>query len=185
MVRGQDCVRWLARLARMATKTRPDDVLGWRALIRRPAIPEGGMRVAWSHLVAILAAGIGFPVGSAIANGLYSSGAVCRGDDSLGCPIITLMLWAGILVLVLLAALAWWFRLGWEWALIVAGLALGLFEIVVDPASPWMLLVALIPTLAALLSDPAMPGRRMRLGIGMGASALAIGFLVYTLATIG
>lgn len=151
---------------------------GWRAALRRPGEPEAGMRVAYSYVVALLAATIGIPVAIASADWLYGASKICVDDQGLACPV----LWLGALVMgavgILLALGAWFFRLGWAWWLAGAALALLLVEVVVDPLSPWMLLALVIPGLAAVASDPALPRRAWRTWGIVALAVLAGGYLL-------
>nr|NLI51278.1 hypothetical protein [Propionibacterium sp.] len=150
-----------------------------RPLAARPAdaeprgdAPVGGARVAWAQLAGLLAlvvAGLGFAVSDVV------QAARCDSDD-VTCTLGTYLVGTLVSAVAGLAIVARVFRLGWEWALVVASVVLAL-PLLLDLAGNWAwLAAALAPTLGALLTLDGRQRPRWRpvaIGVGCGL-ALAV-----------
>lgn len=160
-----------------------DEDRGLLAALRRPGRPEAGMRVAWPYVVGLLALAGAAGLGVGVVGDLYSSGRLCRADDSVACPLLWSLGVAAASVVALTALGAWFLRLGWRWWVAMVGLTLLLCEVVVDPLSPWLLLLLAVPGVAAVLSDDEIPGRRWRTWVVVAVGVVALGWLLWALST--
>lgn len=145
--------------------------------VRLAEVPEGGARVAWSYLAAVL---------GAVLAGLFwvawtpFSGLVCSGPDDVLC-VLGWEAAGGILGGVGgLAVAAFVLRLGWEWWLIGAAVLLGA-PLWFDTVPVWARVVVLVltPALAAVAtwSGPRRPAWRPWAIGGLGVVLIALGVL--------
>lgn len=142
--------------------------------------PVGGNRIAWSYLAAVVGLVIG---GLFWAVWTQAGGIACPPADDLCAVGWTVS--GGLLGLTLgLGAAAFFFRLGWEWWLVIAALLLG-SPLWANALPPWTLAVigVLLPALAAVATwtGPRRPVWRPWV-IGAVALVLLVGAAVVLLA---
>lgn len=143
----------------------------------------GGLRVAYSYLVGVMAGLLGGGAAWGLAAWLYSEGIICGGRDGFGCPVLSFATLALVMVGLFLVLGAWWARLGWLWVLWCLAGVLVVAQIAVDPGSWAALLVLAVPLVAALVTDPTSRGMsRRRRWI---TAALGAGILLEFVAVVG
>ena len=145
--------------------------------MRVASTPSGVVRVSYSVLAAFLS-GLGGLLVVAISNPIVNRSGVCATDTTLLCGLaVNLLAWV-VGAWLLLTWLTYVMRLSWRYMVATVALQLVVIEALVQYDSLWwLILLLLVPVVAALVSDPGRtsdePPRWRSIAI------LAVGVVVY------